>query len=61
MGRIPRRQHRMEVSTDLLLGLGTVRTIAAFQQTVGVDYTKKQIHPAAIRGCRNAACYRVCW
>ena len=37
------------------LGLGTVRTIAAFQQTVGVDYSKKQIHPAAIRGCRNAA------
>jgi len=37
------------------LGLGTVRTIAAFQQTAGVDYSKKQIHPAAIRGCRNAA------
>ena len=39
-----------------ILGLGTVRTIAAFQQTVGVDYTKKQIHPAAFRGCRNAEC-----
>ena len=34
-------------------GLGSVRTLAAFQEAVGVDYSSKQISPAAVRGSQS--------
>ena len=31
--------------------LGTARTLAAFQETIGVFYSRKHISPVALRGC----------
>ena len=31
--------------------LGNARTLAAFQETVGVFYSRKHISPVALRGC----------
>lgn len=36
------------------LGLGSARTIADIQRTVGVDYRRMQISAAAMRGTRGA-------
>ena len=30
---------------------GTARTLAAFQETIGVSYSRKHISPVALRGC----------
>ena len=43
--------HKNGVREPALI-LVTQRTLAGFQEIVGVDYTRKQIHTAARKGCR---------